>query len=437
MIQKKLVLDRLQYPIPGICAILTLIYLSPFVGEWLNYLAFSLCIYRLAKYDVRTFSIDYCCLISVAAVFVLPSGLSFVVVLCLIADAWFVIRDGLAIDSALALLVLLVCYLLLRMQFAVSDFLLCVSQFIIIYLMLSFLDAQTIVLDIESFIINMVVSSAYALLLRKTSAITHMTGAEVAAYYGSSLTRFKGLFRDPNYYMSLVIMAIVLLTLLYIKKYTSRRAFLLSIACMLLFGALTYSKTFILLLGLYWLLCLFYLIRGKRYLLAFIYIFATAFLAVILSDTLFATTLYRLTSVSSVRELTTGRSILLEIYGREIISSPDILLFGNGMSAQLLKKGTHNLFLEIQYYVGLTGLILYLLYFGILTAQVQKKYAAGNVAARLFSYSPLIVFIAAFCSLQGMFSVSVYTLLYLSIITPATPEAESDWRRRDSSWTPV
>lgn len=417
MIQKKLVLDRLQYPIPGICAILTLIYLSPFVGAWLNYLAFSLCIYRLAKYDVRTFSIDYCCLISVAAVFVLPSGISFVVVLCLIADAWFVIRDGLAINSALALLVLLVCYLLLRMQFAVSDFLLCVSQFIIIYLMLSFLDAQTIVLDIESFIINMVVSSAYALLLRKTSAITHMTGAEVAAYYGSSLTRFKGLFRDPNYYMSLVIMAIVLLTLLYIKKYTSRRAFLLSIACMLLFGALTYSKTFILLLGLYWLLCLFYLIRGKRYLLAFIYIFATAFLAVILSDTLFATTLYRLTSASSVRELTTGRSILLEIYGREIISSPDILLFGKGMSAQLLKKGTHNLFLEIQYYVGLTGLILYLLYFGILTAQVQKKYAAGNAAARLFSYSPLIVFIAAFCSLQGMFSVSVYTLLYLSIIS--------------------
>lgn len=417
MIQKKLVLDRLQYPIPGICAILTLIYLSPFVGAWLNYLAFSLCIYRLAKYDVRTFSIDYCCLISVAAVFVLPSGISFVVVLCLIADAWFVIRDGLAINSALALLVLLVCYLLLRMQFAVSDFLLCVSQFIIIYLMLSFLDAQTIVLDIESFIINMVVSSAYALLLRKTSAITHMTGAEVAAYYGSSLTRFKGLFRDPNYYMSLVIMAIVLLTLLYIKKYTSRRAFLLSIACMLLFGALTYSKTFIFLLGIYWLLCLFYLIRGKRYLLAFIYIFATAFLAVILSDTLFATTLYRLTSASSVRELTTGRSVLLEIYGREIISSPDILLFGKGMSAQLLKKGTHNLFLEIQYYVGLTGLILYLLYFGILTAQVQKKYAAGNAAARLFSYSPLIVFIAAFCSLQGMFSVSVYTLLYLSIIS--------------------
>lgn len=417
MIQKKLVLDRLQYPIPGICAILTLIYLSPFVGAWLNYLAFSLCIYRLAKYDVRTFSIDYCCLISVAAVFVLPSGISFVVVLCLIADAWFVIRDGLAINSALALLVLLVCYLLLRMQFAVSDFLLCVSQFIIIYLMLSFLDAQTIVLDIESFIINMVVSSAYALLLRKTSVITHMTGAEVAAYYGSSLTRFKGLFRDPNYYMSLVIMAIVLLTLLYIKKYTSRRAFLLSIACMLLFGALTYSKTFIFLLGIYWLLCLFYLIRGKRYLLAFIYIFATAFLAVILSDTLFATTLYRLTSASSVRELTTGRSVLLEIYGREIISSPDILLFGKGMSAQLLKKGTHNLFLEIQYYVGLTGLILYLLYFGILTAQVQKKYAAGNAAARLFSYSPLIVFIAAFCSLQGMFSVSVYTLLYLSIIS--------------------
>ena len=68
-------------------------------------------------------------------------------------------------------------------------------------------------------------------------------------------------------------------------------------------------------------------------------------------------------------------------------------------------------------FVPVVGLILYLLYFGILTAQVQKKYAAGNAAARLFSYAPLIVFIAAFCSLQGMFSVSVYTLLYLSIIS--------------------
>lgn len=86
--------DRFRYPVPSICAILALIYLSPFVSPWLNYLAFGLCIYRLVQYDERVFSVDYCSLISVATVFALPGGLSLVVVLSLIAVVWFVVRDG-------------------------------------------------------------------------------------------------------------------------------------------------------------------------------------------------------------------------------------------------------------------------------------------------------------------------------------------------------
>ena len=230
------------------------------MGSWLNYVAFLICIYRLVKYDNRVFSVDYCCLISVATVFALPGGLSFVVVLSLFAEAWFIFRDGLVVDNALVSLLFLACYLMLRMQYSLSNFVLCVSQLLIIYLMISFLDAQTIVLDIEFFVLNVAVSSIYALLFRKSPIITNIIGTEVAAYYGSSLTRFQGLFRDPNYYMSLVIMSIVLLTLLNFKKYISKYVFLLSIGCMIVFGALTYSKTFLLLLCLYWLLCLIYLI---------------------------------------------------------------------------------------------------------------------------------------------------------------------------------
>lgn len=87
MIRLQSVQNKLHYPIPGICAILALIYLSPFVSSWLNYVAFLICIYRLVKYDERIFSVDYCCLISVATVFSLPGGLSFVVVISLIAGS--------------------------------------------------------------------------------------------------------------------------------------------------------------------------------------------------------------------------------------------------------------------------------------------------------------------------------------------------------------
>lgn len=413
----KLVRERLYYPMPGICAILVLIYLSPFVSPWLNYVAFLICIYRLVKYDERIFSIDYCCLVSVAAIFTLPSGLSLVVVLSLIAGVWFIIRDGLVLDNSLIPLLLLICYLLLRMQFSVGDFVLCVSQLLIIYLMISFLDAQTIVLDIELFVLSLSASSVYSLIFRNAPAIIKITGKEVAAYFGSSLTRFHGLFRDPNYYMSLVTMSIVLLTLLNFKKYISKRLFLFGIICMLSFGALTYSKTFLFLLCLYWLLCLFYLIRDKHYILSVTFTASTIFLVFFLTNTLFATTLYRITSASSLNELTTGRSVLFKEYWREILSSPIIVLFGKGLSAHLLKKGTHNLFLEIQYYLGSIGLILFLLYFGTVIIGMHKKHLTGSATSKLFNYSPLIVFIAIFSSLQGMLSVSVYTLLYLSIIS--------------------
>lgn len=424
MERRKLVRDRLTYPIQGISVILALIYLSPFVSSLLNYAAFLMCMYRLVKYDERVFSVDYCCLISVATVFALPGGFSLVVVLSLLAEFWFVVRDGVVLDSAMAVLFLLVCYLMLRIQSSVSGFVLCVSQLLIFHRMLSFADTQTVLLDIGAFVLSVLTSSVYALVFRKTSAMTAIVGREVLAYYGSSLTRFQGLFRDPNYYMSLVIMAIVLLTLLYFKKYISKALFSAGIVCMFFFGALTYSKTFLFLICLYWGLCFFYLLRARRYIFAAAFSVGTVVLAIILSNTLFATTLYRITSASSVSELTTGRTDMFEEYWREIISSPVTMLFGKGLSAQLLKKGTHNLFLEIQYYVGAIGLTLYLFYFGALVVRMQKKSAAGCYPARLFSNSPLIVFIVLFSSLQGMFSISVYTLLYLAVIAIAVPQKD-------------
>ena len=282
MERRKLVRDRLTYPIQGISVILALIYLSPFVSSLLNYAAFLMCMYRLMKYDERVFSVDYCCLISVATVFALPGGFSLVVVLSLLAEFWFVVRDGAVLDSAMAVLFLLVCYLMLRIQSSVSGFVLCVSQLLIFHRMLSFADTQTILLDIGAFVLSVLTSSVYALVFRKTSAMTAIVGREVLAYYGSSLTRFQGLFRDPNYYMSLVIMAIVLLTLLYFKKYISKALFSAGIVCMFFFGALTYSKTFLFLICLYWGLCFFYLLRARRYIFAAAFSVGTVVLAIIL-----------------------------------------------------------------------------------------------------------------------------------------------------------
>lgn len=409
--------DVFHYPVPGICVVLALIYLSPIAGSLPNYIAFLLCIYRLLRYDVRVFSIDYCCLVSVATVFALPNGLSLVVVLSLIAIIWFFIRNGFCADSSIVILLILICYLVARMQSSVNDFVLCVSQLLLIYLMISFIDSDAIILSIECFIGNVAISSCYALIFRHTSMIINIIGNEVPAYLGSSMTRFQGLCRDPNYYMSLIIMAIVLLTLLRFREYISKQLFFLGIGSMFVFGALTYSKTFLILLGLYWILCVIDLFRSRHWRIATALIIGTPILAILLADTLFATTFYRIISTSSISELTTGRSSLFAIYFREILSSVKVFFVGEGMSADILKKGTHNLFLEIHYYVGLIGLGLYILYFIKLGNWVKRKYRAYKESSSLFNYASLIIFIALFCSLQGMFSISVYALLYLAIIS--------------------
>lgn len=103
-------------------------------------------------------------MVSVAAIFALPSGRSLVVILSLIAIVWFVIRNELVLDNSSVFLLLLICYLLLRMQFSFGNFVLCVSQLLIIYLMISFLDEQTIVLNLELFVLGVSVSSVYALI---------------------------------------------------------------------------------------------------------------------------------------------------------------------------------------------------------------------------------------------------------------------------------
>ena len=416
--------NNFSYPVLGVCLVLALVYLSVFVGSWLNYIAFAFCAYRLVRYDVRTFSIDYCFFISIATIFAFPGGLSCVVVLSLLAGCWFIVHDGLIIDNSLVVLLLLVNYLLIRMQLSYNNFILCVSQLLIIYLMISSIDADTIQLNINVFIVGVTISSLFALIFRNTSYIIGITGYEVTAFWGSNLTRFQGLFRDPNYYMSLVIMSIVLLTQLKIKKQISNKYFVFEMGCMFVFGALTYSKTFLILLCLYWTVYAIYLFRKNR-LIAIIFIGSTIVLAFFLANTLFSTTITRIVSASSISELTTGRSTLFKTYFQVIFSSIKNMIIGAGLSANILKQGTHNLFLEIQYYVGLIGLTLFFAYFSTLIVWMRQKSDSYNKEHGLINYFAIVIFLILFCALQGMFSVLVYALLYIAIISIGIPKTIS------------
>lgn len=421
--------EKIEYPIGTMAACLLLIYFSPFISPLLNYAAFAICLYRIVRYDESVFAIDYCVLAGVSYIFLSTGRVSLLAWLSIVSALWYMIKSGVQSNVSFILLLLLLDYMLLRMQTAINTFVLCFSQFMLLYVLFSTQKKEGIIQSAKYFCGSVLFSSMYALVFRNASQIRTLLGRESAAYWGSSLTRFQGLFRDPNYYMTMVVISIALLVILYMNEYISRKIFLAGVSCFVFFGALTYSKTFLIALGIFAIIFLGMLIYRKHYLIGIGSMILISGAAMALSNTLFSVTLYRITSTHNLYDLTTGRSQLIVEYFEEITNTAGSLFFGAGLSAGILERGTHNLFLEIIYYFGLVGLVLMIAYFISFLHLAAFRFGNGSKNPNgVFRYAVLIIFLLLFCTLQGMTFAITYVMLYLSIlatvITPRTFKKE-------------
>ena len=430
--------QKMEYPVGSMIIVLALIYASPFLSLYLNYLAFLLCIYRIIRYEESVFAVDYCVLASVSYIFVSTGIVSLLSWLSIVAALWWIIKMGVRAVPSFALLIILLNYMLFRMQGEVNTFVLCVSQLILMFVLLTNQRKEAIVYCVKGFCLSVIVSSLYAMVFRNASQINYLLGNEIEAYWKSSFTRFRGLFRDPNYYMTMAAAAIALLAVLYLNGYLSQKAFAAGAGILMVFGALTYSKTFLVVLIVFCILFVAMLFSRKRYILGIMCVFLFLIAGIILSRTVLAVTIYRFTSTDNLYELTTGRSELIAEYLQEITKSAGSLFFGAGLSAEILGRGTHNLFLEIVYYYGLTGL-------GIMTAYIvslirlagQRFEDSMGKRTGILKYTVLLIFLLLFSTLQGLRFSITYVILYLSIlaatITPQNSIAFPTNRKEDES----
>lgn len=428
MNHKKFAVDeqKIEYPVSSMVLVLVLIYSSPFISLYLNYLAFLLCIFRIIRYEESVFAVDYCVLASVSYIFVTTGIVSFLSWLSIAAVLWWIIKMGIRATPTFALLLILFNYMLFRMQGEVNTFVLCASQLILMFVLLSNQKKEGIICCIKGFCLNLIVSSLYALLFRNTSRINSLLGDEIEAYWKSSFTRFRGLFRDPNYYMTMAAIAIALLAVLYLNRYLSQKGFFIGSGMLIVFGALTYSKTFLIVLVIFSILFVAMLFYRKKYIFGIFFICVIFIAGMILSRTVFAVTIYRITSTDNLYDLTTGRSGLIVEYLREITKSAGRLFFGAGLSADILKRGTHNLFLEVVYYYGLAGLGIMIAYIVSLIRLAGQRFEDSmGKQAGILRYAVLLIFIILFSTLQGLIFSITYVLLYLSILAAMiTPQRD-------------
>lgn len=409
-----------KYPLLGIIAVMALNLLSPFVTALLVYPAFLICIYRVIRYDERVFAVDYSVLIPVSLLFRTTGGMSLMVYLCLFAAIWYFVRGGIRAERSYVVLIVLLNYLILRMQFEVSNFLLCFGQLFMLCVLLPKQDADAAERTVKLFCISLFASSLYAFILRDTWQIAAIRGNEVPAFWGSNSMRFQGLFQDPNYYMSLLIVGLALLIKLKNANRVGNWFFWIMGLAMTVFGLLTYSKTFILMLPL---LVAVYIVwqfwdrkfaRGLGLTLAGI---ATIFILLLADFSPFTVVLTRLTNATNLDELTTGRSEVFEAYMSAITENAGSVMFGKGLAAKGLTKDPHNLYLEIVYYIGVTGLLL-MTCFGGAVVHILKRMAYRAGKQNLFAkYAVLFMVLVLHFALHGMFSTNTYACFFMAFLS--------------------
>lgn len=418
-----------KYPLWGIIAVMALNLMSPFVTSLLVYPAFLICVYRVIRYDEQVFATDYGVLIPVSLLFRTGTGMSLTVYLCLFAAVWYFIRGGIRADRSYVLLIVLLNYLILRMQFQLNNFLLCFGQLFMLCVLLPKQDGVSAERTIKAFCISLLVTSVYAFVFRNASQIVSMRGKESPAYWGSTSMRFQGLFEDPNYYMSLLTVGLAGLIKLKNVGRVKNWFFAITGVAFSLCGLLTYSKTFFLMLIL---LAAVYVVwqfwdrkfaRGAALIFAGI---AVVFVLLVADFSPFHVMLTRLTSATNMYELTTGRNEVYEVYLEAITENAGYALFGRGMAGEGLFKDPHNLYLELAYYIGTVGLILMGCFVGALV-YVAKSKSAGKQKQNVFAkYTVLIMVLVVHFALHGMYSLVTYANFFMALLAILLTKTEEE-----------
>lgn len=409
-----------EYPIWGMVLATALLMVSPFVSGLIPYAVFLICVYRLIRYDAKVFATDYCLLMPASALFRTTGGMSLLIWLCLAAAIWYFVRGKIRGNSALVLLLLLLSYLILRMQMNINDYVLCFGQIFIMFVLLPEQDSESAERSIKVFCWSLAVSSVYALLFRNTHYIGNLVGYEGEAIWGTGITRFQGLNKDPNYYMTQVIVVLALLCKLKEAGRLRPAIFWILGGIMTVFGILTYSKAFflvfILLVGTYiiWQFWNKKLFRG----MVFSAVGVAAVLYVLYSENSpFAVVLERFITSENLSDLTTGRSDLYIAYWNAITQDVGSFLFGQGLNAPLLSKGAHNLYLEIMYYTGVVGLGLIVGFYGAMFRWIGRRVPEFRKQGAISKYVVLLMVLVVYCSLQGMFQMVCYAMFFLAYLS--------------------
>ncbi len=263
-----------------------------------------------------------------------------------------------------------------------------------------------------SYITGNIVASSFALLDSSFFKIESYIGAKAlgtAFSNGEEITRFAGLYLDPNYYSTGMIISLCLLVVLFHKKDIHLFTLGLFSAPIIYFLTLTYSKSAIIMLFVPLAYLIYSLLTKKNYIAAAsIVVLSVAVVVLALSGKIPALDIVlsriEASDVGSgdvdVNTLTTGRFDLWKMYSKYLIKNIKTFAFGDGITADLLTgRAAHNVYLEMIYHIGLVGtLLLFISLKEILAQSIRIKFRRN-----IMNYCVMICIFVTYFFLSQLF----------------------------------
>jgi len=229
---------------------------------------------------------------------------------------------------------------------------------------------------------------------------------DVRAYEISGIVyRFTGLSNDPNHYGSIsILVTIGLICLLFNKKLDYK--WLIVVGILVLFGLDTVSKSYFLMLCVVVVLVLLMFLKKKKYKWFFACVAALMLVLAMVVVGRIDMFNYMLQRLTNTTDITTGRTGRWVRYLQKLFSEPVHLLFGYGIAAEILDKVAHNTVLDLIFYYGLFGSVLYLYPYFLI---IGRKNSSD-----IFHIAPLICFLMmAFFLSYLMYYDLAFNLIYV------------------------
>ncbi len=438
---------RGEVSFPGKTLALSLFFIlcTPFVNGWLVLVPMAIQLYRMGRYDAHVFMVDVVFLLPFSAIFMIPNVGMALGVLIVFGDLCYAVRKwSFPVRDSLVWLVILSVDLLLRMQREGTTFVFILGGLLFMYLMLDCADEVDALWVRKGFVAGLMIASVYGMIFRGKPQIVRYISLDVpASIEYQNLHRFSGLTADSNYFSVFLILAMVLLLQLYILRKIRLSAYLGSMALFSFFGIQTYSRTFFLMFVLVLGSTIVLLFRDRAYGAACLLTMGALFvvgLAAAGKISAFHVIFNRFSSAQTLDSLTSGRSALFSLYWNHCIKTPGNAFWGSGLSAGLLGgKGSHNLYIEVLYCVGLVGLVSYIAYVSALVLGMRRKWKTRlSFSLRVVAMLPLIVLLGVYLSLQGMKAITSYVQFFVAlaaILLPAAPGESADLEEGRNSCT--